>query len=261
MPIISNTYGSLSNQDGIRLIAGLIENDPKYWTDFLESKRVSEILEKALRATCLWGKVTVKDLASAIYIHTVTEDNRWLTSEKENPGAIFSYFAKTVRSLLKSRKFMRSLLGFDPKIDSHIAAIDVAPENNRSLEERLSLDDNKNTGREIARKKVRVFKEIIALVEEKKPDYGELLRRYYLHNEDLREIAIDFMRRGLIKGRRYREDELTEEEIQKAHDNLQNARLARARDKFNDIALSKGFPLLEGKIKKSVFKENNKATL
>ena len=63
------------------------------------------------------------------------------------------------------------------------------------------------------------------------------------------------MKRGLIKGRYYKEEELNEEEIQKAHDNLQNSRLARARDKFNEIALTKDFPLLEGKIKKSMFKE------
>ena len=106
-----------------------------------------------------------------------------------------------------------------------------------------------------------MFEEIIDLVEEKKPDYGELLKRYYLLHEDLVTITIDYMRRGLIKGRRYTEEELTKEEIKKAHDNLQNARLPRARDKFNEIALSKGFPLLEGKIKKSMFKEAKKTII
>lgn len=261
MSIINSTYGSVTNEDGIKLIAGLIVNDHDIWEEFLESKRVVEILMRALRATCLWGKVTVQDLASAIYIHTVTEDNRWITSEKQNPGAIFDYFAKTVRSLLKSRKFMRSLLGFDPMIDKHSEAIDVAPENNRSLEERMSDQDEEDVNREIARKKVQVFEEIIALVGEKKADYGELLRRYYVLHEDLHVIAIDFMRRGLIKGRRYKEEELTEVEIKKAFDNLQNARLARARDKFNEIALARNFPLLEGKIKKSMLKETKKANI
>lgn len=252
--MINSAYGPVSSEEGTKLIAGLIENDPEVWEAFLESKRVAVILERALSATCMHGKVTMQDLASAIYIHTVSEDNRWLTSEKKNPGAIFDYFAKTVRSLLKSRKFMRSLLGFDPLIDKHSEAIDVAPENNRSLEERLSDQDNEDANREIARLKVQVFEEIITLVGEKKADYGELLRRYYILQEDLRVIAIDFMRRGLIKGRRFKEEELTEAEIQKAFDNLQNARLARARDKFNEIALSKNFPLFEGKIKKSVLK-------
>lgn len=261
MSISDNTYVSFSNEDGIELISGLIENRPDVWTKFLGDNRVKLILEKALRATCLWGKVNVMDLANAIYLHTVTEDNRWLASDKKNPGAIFDYFAKTVRSLLHRRKFMRSFLGFDPMIDRHSEAIDVAPENNRSLEERLSDQDNEDVGREIARKKVQVFEEIITLVGEKKADYGELLHRYYIQHEDLRAIAIDYMRRGLIKGRRYKEEELTEEEIQKAHDNLQNARLARAREKFNEIALAKDFPLLEGKIKKSMFKETNKANI
>lgn len=261
MSIINSTCGSVTNEEGIKLIAGLIENDHDIWEGFLESKRVVEILMRALRATCLWGKVTVQDLASAIYIYTVTEDNRWLTSEKKNPGAIFDYFAKTVRSLLKSRKFMRSLLGFDPMIDKYSEAIDVAPENNRSLEERLADHDNEDVSREIARKKVQVFEEIIKLVGEKKADYGELLRRYYVLHEDLRAIAIDFMRRGLIKGKRYKEEELNEVEIQKAFDNLQNARLARARDKFNEIALARNFPLLEGKIKKSMFKDTKKASI
>lgn len=261
MLIISNSYGSISNEDGEKLIAGLIDNDPEVWKVFLESERVVTILMRALRATCVYGKVTVQDLASAIYIHTVTDDNRWLTSEKKNPGAIFDYFAKTVRSLLKSRQFMRSLLGFDPKIDSYSEAIDVAPENNRSLEERLSNQEDEDVSREIAREKVQVFEEIISLVGENKTDYSELLRRYYILHEDLHVIAIDFMRRGLIKGRRYKEEELTEVEIQKAFDNLQNARLRRARDKFNEIALSRNFPLLEGKIKKSIFKETKKASI
>lgn len=259
--MINSAYGSVSNEDGTKLIAGLIENDPNVWKEFLESKRISVILEKALRASCVWGKVTVQDFASAIYIYTVDVDNRWLTSEKKNPGAIFDYFAKTVRSLLHSRKFTRSYLGFDPIIDRHSEAIDVASENNRPLEERLFNQEEEDSNREIARKKVQVFEEIITLVGEKKADYGELLRRYYVLHEDLRAIAVDFMRRGLIKGRCYKEEELAEEEIQKAFDNLQNARLARARDKFNEIALSRNFPLLEGKIKKSMFKETKKATI
>ena len=258
MSIINNTNGPVSNEEGAILIAGLIENDPNVWKEFLENKRVVEILMRALRATCVYGKVTVQDLASAIYIHTVAEDNRWLTSEKKNPGAIFDYFAKTVRSLLKSRKFMRSLLGFDPMIDRHSEVIDVAPENNRSLEERLSDQDDEDVSKEIARIKVQVFEEIITLVGEKKTDYGELLRRYYILQEDLRVTARDFMRRGLIKGRRYTEEELTEEEVQKAFNNLQNSRLAHARDKFNEIALSRNFPLLEGKIKKSILKKRNR---
>lgn len=255
MSIKINTNGSFSNEDGINLIAGLTENKPEVWAEFLECERVAIILEYALKGAFLWGKVTVKDLANAIYIYTVTENNRWLTSEKETPGAIFDYFTKTVRSLLHNRKFMRSLIGFDSKVDIFSVPIDVAPENNRSLEERLPCQEDDIISSENARKKVQVFIEIISLVSEKKADYGELLRRYYIDHEDLRKIAIDFMKRGLIKGRYYKEEELNEEEIQKAHDNLQNSRLARARDKFNEIALTKDFPLLEGKIKKSMFKE------
>ena len=172
MSLNNNPYRSFSNEDGLKLIAGLVENDPNIWCVFLESKRVVLILERALRATCVWGKVTVKDLASAIYIYTVTEDNRWLTSEKKNPGAIFDYFSKTVRSLLHNRTFTRVHLGFDPIIDNHSEAIDVAPENNRPLEERLSGQEDEDAGKEIARKKVQVFVDIIMLVSEIKAVYG-----------------------------------------------------------------------------------------
>ena len=92
------------------------------------------------------------------------------------------------------------------------------------------------------------FQKIICDVSEDKPDCGELLERYYLEMEDIRDIAADFLSRGIVKS----SFSDYERALDAAENNLQTRRLNTARAAFNKIADSKGFPFsLNGKVKKS----------
>lgn len=223
-----------------------------------EDPKVKVILATAIRAVNKQKEISVEELTNVLFLEAVTNDRSWITKNLDN---IYSYLKKTVRNFLignSSSAFFKDYFGYDPKFERKGVSIDTPKtDEDRSLEERIPAPDIDSESEQgmTAEEKIESFKHVIKLVTDKKPDYGELLYRYYIDQEKMRDIAIDFLKRGLIGGRRYEEHELTEKIIDDAEKNLQNAKLRRAREKFNEIALSANVNLrLEGKIKKSMLK-------
>ncbi len=227
--------------------------------------KVRIILNTAIRAVNKQKEISVEELANVLFLEAVTNDKSWITKDLDN---VYAYLKTTVRNFLignSSSAFFKDYFGYDPKFERRGVSIDT-PQNDddRSLEERIPAPDIETDSEKgmSPEEKIECFKFLIKLVADKKPDYGELLYRYYIQQEKMRDIAVDFLKRGLIGGRRYEEHELTEKIIDDAEKNLQNAKLKRAREKFNEIALSANVDLrLEGKIKKSILKSIKTATI
>ena len=234
---------SISKEEGQRILDRL-RSEPGYLAEFLISPDVRNILEKAINARNLKERVSVNDFVSAIYIYSA-ENPAWFSKEMDNPGGVYGYFKTTVGRLLTNRKFMRSLMGIDPKIDGNCDSLDAKEDDKLSLGEKLSEKESDNSS-EIAAVKVERFREIVCLVYDKSLKFGELLHRTYINGEKAESIARDFMQRGLI----------TSPDLDSAVKNVQNSLLPRARERFNAIALEKNYDLrLEGKVKKSIIKK------
>jgi len=246
---------TLTREQGQKILDRL-RNDAEYWGEFITSPDVKLILGNAIYATNLQNKITINDFANAIYIYSVTENSRWFTIEMDNPGAIYGYFKKTVKSLLFNRKFMRQLIGIDPSLDPQCESLDVKFDDKLSVGEKLCQKEN-DTSSEIAEQKIQCFKDIVSLMCDKNRKFGELMYRYYLKGEKAETIALDFLQRGYIdaKGQTVN-GKYSEKQLEAAIKNVQNSLLPRARDKFNTLALEMNFELkLEGKIKKSEIKK------
>jgi hypothetical protein len=232
----------ISGEDGQKILERL-QREPEYLAEFLTSPDVKSILEAAIRACSRQNDITVNDFISAIYIFSKSELN-WF-EKIDNPGAVYGYFKKMVRNLLTNRKFMRDLMGIDPKLDGQIDSMDTKEDKDKSLAEKLVEEETENSS-EIETIKVDRFREIVCLVTEKSLKFGELLNRTYLKGEPAESIAVDFLQRGLIISR----------DIESAIKNIQNSLLPRARDRFNAIALEKNYHFrIEGKVKKSIIKK------
>lgn len=266
---------TMTIEDAKKYMSGLQDNShPELWESFLHEDEIRSILKTWLRASCLGADYTVDDLAHAIYLYSITKHNLVPTElekdiEDENgrkkasneSSCLPGYFKVTVKRLLWNPSFLRSSFGVVLHIDLGKARLDETPQNGGAmLSERLPARREQEMAE--AKEDVETFKLIIKLVEEKYPrkPYGELLRRYYLPpREEARIIAIDFLRKGLIRvgDRLFGENDiLTEPIIKAATDNIQNRKLPYARDKFNEIALSYKIDLrLSGKIKKSIIKD------
>ncbi len=240
--------GPFTNEDGKKLIYELT-HDTQAWGRFLADDRVKGILYKAIQHSPLQGRITVNDLGNSVYLYTMAEDASWLTGEKKNPGGILRYFERTVRSLLKTRKFVKNYLGIDIKMD-----VDPLPDNPLPLPE-----EEEDSPAQIAERKVEAFHTIIAKVCDNNMVYGELLYRYYVRLEEIRNIAEDFLHRGLMTTASYDGQSISPQVLDAAANNLQTRKLNAARDIFNTIAEQQDFPYrLEGKIKKTVLKTATK---
>lgn len=235
---------TFTNDDGTKLIYELT-HDMQAWGRFLNDHRVQSILFKAIRHSPLQNRISVNDLGNSVFIYTLAENDTWLTSEKKNPGAIFRYFEKTVRSLMKTRKFVKDYLGIDIKM-----ATDPMPDNPLPLPE-----EDADSSAQIAAGRVDAFQEIIAKVWDSNMVYGELLYRYYVKLDSVRTIAEDFLQRGLMTTANFDGKVISSQALDAAENNVQTRKLNAARALFNKIAEQHDFPYkLEGKIKKSVLK-------
>lgn len=223
-----------SAEDGDHLIHELLYN-PQAWGRFLMETRVRNILSCAIHKHGLKYKVSVDDLGNSFYLYS-QDNNAWLTNDKDS-SKIYSYFSTTLYRLLGNRKFLKEYLGLDIKMPSD------------PLPPVLHIPDSgEESSSSIAAARMEDFQKIICDVSEDKPDCGELLERYYLEMEDIRDIAADFLSRGIVKS----SFSDYERALDAAENNLQTRRLNTARAAFNKIADSKGFPFsLNGKVKKS----------
>lgn len=241
---------------------------PDLWKEFFGRDDIKSILRKAIYASCSQGRIDEKQLAYAIFEYTIVDYN-WVPKELESddPVSFLSYFKKTVRNLLTNRKFMREHFYIDlivqkdvsdeesegkrkrvVKEDDRKIGIDVNPENGRPLADTLPSGNVEK--RAEFKENLDIFKSIVKIVEKKYPKHGELLRRYYQDEEDIHDIARDYLRRGVVsvKGKKWYDDSLwTEDIIEGAVKNLQNSMLPKAREKFDLIAIHLDFDYQFGK--------------
>lgn len=273
----NHTASYMTIEEAREYLEGLHNNSrPELWHQFFELEEIKKILRIAVRASCLRGdfQSLVEEMAHAIYLYSVTEYN-WVPKELRDdlidyktgrertpnePSHLPGYFEQVVLHLIIKRKFMRDYLGVDLKIDAGAKHIDEVPVEGRPLGEKISSDNTRETEIEEAKERIETFIKIVKIVEDRSPKHGELLRRYYIPPQDaMRVIAIDYLRRGVIKvgEKKYGNEEVIPEDVvQHACDNLQNSMLPRACQKFNDVALSKQTNLqLKGKVKKSIIKD------
>ena len=234
----TTTATTLTAEAGKNLVHQLL-NDVNAWGRFLMEARVQGIIFNAILGHGLQGRVSVNDVGNSFFLYSL-ENNDWLTKEK-NPAKVYSYFAVTVHHLLGNRKFMKEYLGIDLKVDAD------------PLPPVLPMEDDGNPGTAIvAAERMDEFRRIICEVSDHKPDLGELLERYYLDMEDIRTIAADFLHRGLVKSSCKDENN----NLAAATNNLQTRKLNAARNAFNDVAQTQGFPYtLNGKVKKSIIRD------
>ena len=240
---------------------------PEPWEAFFGFEDIEGILRKAINATCTQGHITLEDFKFAIFEYTVVGYN-WLAkkSEDHSPEAFRGFIKKVIRGLLVNVTFMRDYFGIRMirekkvdeetgealideitgkkktvvKMDTRSVSIDETPEDGRPLSERLSTESEDQKAD--AKEKLEFFKSIVRSLESnpKYSKFGELLRRYYLLDEEIGVIAVDFLRRGIISVRGWERSckEIPEAIILSAKKNLQNRLLPRAREKFNSKALS-----------------------
>jgi hypothetical protein len=253
---------------------GLQDNSrPELWNSFFQEESIYKRMKIWLNASCLAAHYSIDDLAHALYVHSITvrgliptelkKDIEDETGRKKTPqesSCLPAYFSNTIKHLLWNPGFLLTSFGIPLKLYLKKTSIDEVPEGGTPMSERIPSKREQEIAE--AKEDVNDFKLVIKMVEDRYPNkpYGELLRRYYLPPiEEAREIAIDFLRRGLIKvaNRTFTNDSvLSEEMIEAATDNVQNRKLAYARAKFNEIALSNRIDLrLSGKIKKSILKD------
>lgn len=233
-----------SNEDGARLIHDLL-NSPQAWGKFLYDPLVITILQCVISASPLRNLVSPLDFGHAIFLFTLTEKTTWLSSEKKDPGGIYGYFAKTARSLLKNRRFVKTYLGCDIKMYMDPLPI-VIP---------FSTDDEEESSAIKALRQVEEFQDIVNAVWEKAPTLGELLYRYYCKLDDIQDIARDFLRDNKVSAAGFDGEIITDDVLAAAKNNLQTRKLNLAREAFNQIADARNFPFrLEGKVKKSILK-------
>ena len=208
------------------------------WGRFLMEERVQGIIFNAILYHGLLDKVSINDVGNSFFLYSLENDD-WLTNEKD-PDKVYSYFGTTISHLLGNRKFMKEYMGIDLKINADPLP-PIVP----------IIDDEDLSNSIIAAERMDDFRRIIDKVSKEKPELGELLERYYLDMEDIRDIAADFLRRGLVKTSC--QDE--EKNLDAATNNLQTRKLNAARNIFNEIAHSHGFPYkLNGKVKKSIMR-------
>lgn len=232
-----------SNEDGAKLIHDLLYT-PKAWVDFLNNPFVLIILQCAIYDSPLRNRVSAGDLGHSFYEYTVTENNSWLSNDKNNPGGIYSYFAKTVRSLLHNRRFVKYYLGIDL-----LMTLKPIPDNP------LFPDDEEESSAIKALRHVEEFEEIIEAVWDESPILGELLYRYYIKLDGIQDIAYDFLRDNKMTADGYDGETITADVLNAAKNNLQTRKLNMARGVFNQIASERHFPFrLEGKVKKSIMR-------
>lgn len=246
---------SLSREEGQQLLDGIKTNLNENLSVFLLGPDAQIILSNALRAANLSKRVAIVDFTNSILLWSIS--NRWF-DHIEKPETIYAFFKTTIRRLITKRSFLKQYMGIDPYLDYQTDSLEAKDDGRKSWDERLT-DEETDQSVDIAIQKVSRFQEIVCIVAEKYPKFGELLERYYLKGESPKEIAITFLRKRFIvpKGKESG-DSFSEDQIQAATLNIQNSLLPRARDKFNEAALSKKYDFhLEGKIKKSIIRNIN----
>lgn len=216
-----------------------LQNDKEALGRFLtEDPKVQEILVKCIRAGNLAGRVSKRDVISHLYIEVVRGPMNWLNHDIKD---VYGYLMIVVKRFLflnkySQRSFMKEEYGIDHNIDVHSSSLDATPEDGRKLEERLLIDDSDEAGNDY-KALLEKFKIIVNIIWDKNPVNGELMYRKYIKKEDLREIAEDFLRRGLISS----------VDTEHAYLSLVNRRLPAARDAFDAIAFKMNYKLRFGK--------------
>lgn len=203
-----------------------------------EDPKVQAILVKCIRAGNLTGRVKKEEIISHLFIEVADGPKNWLNHDIKD---IYGYLTTVVKRFLflnkySRRSFMKEEYGIDHNIDEHSSSLDADPEDGRKLEERLLIDDSNEAGNDYTAL-LEQFKTIVKIMGEKNPVNGELMYRKHIEKEDLRDIAEDFLRRGLISSA----------DTEHAYLSLVNRRLPAARDTFDAIALKMNYKLRFGK--------------
>ena len=232
-----------TNEDGAKLIHDLLYS-PKTWGTFLSNPLVVSILKYAIDHSPLRNYATVGDLGQSFFEYTFTENDSWLSKDKKNPGGIYTYLSKTIRSLLNNRHFVKNYLGVD--LLMIMGPIPDYP---------IPIEEEEESSAIKALRQVEEFEEIVNAVWEKSPTLGELLYRYYFKLDDIQDIAHDFLRDNKMTAAGFDGETITDDVLTAAKNNLQTRKLNMAREAFNQIADARNFPFrLEGKVKKSILK-------
>ena len=199
-----------------------------------EDPKVQEILVKCIRAGNLFGRVNKGEIISHLYVEVAEGPKNWLNHDIKD---VYGYLTTVVKRFLFlnkyfQRSFMKEEYGIDNNIDEHSSSLDADPEDGRKLEERLLIDDNDEAGNDY-KVLLEQFKAIVMIIWDKNPVNGELMYRKYIGTEDLRDIAEDFLNRGLISS----------VDTEHAYLSLVNRRLPATRDAFDAIALKMNYKL------------------
>jgi len=244
-----NNY--LTPQQGRELIQKL-KNEPSFWYEFIELPKARQIFKTKMKSCNIaWDRYD--DLVSETYCHLCRDNWRKLDNIEE-PERFWGWFAQVVQfhfwftkdektGEYIPKKALRELIPMgttsrmigiaeSPDEDEQVDTIQVADP--RPLEKDVLWNDYK-------RQFITVLDRMKASSRKSFPLYAEVIERIAVRHEERPEIAIDLLRRGLLKGTVKDDGCYSKEDIIRLRDNLNNNIYRRGREFFNEIALQYRF--------------------
>lgn len=241
----------ITKEEGQSIILKL-KTDPYYWHKFVKLPQAKRIFGAKMVSCCI-RKEYYDDMVMEMFIHLYRND--WAELDKiEYPEKFWGWFSMKVRTYFgfykdkvtgeyHPKRPLRELL--DGGTMYSIDDINATYGEDRMPKYQPKSSDNSDDellGNEYMEQFSQVLNEMRFCGRKSFPVYVEVLERIWLYDEDRTSIAVDLVKRGLVKGPLKREgDTYSEEELIKLRDNLNNNIYRRARDFFIEVALRRNF--------------------
>jgi len=241
----------LTPEEGLELIRKL-KAEPEFWFEFVEMPKTRFIFETKMRS-CNIPKDRYDDLVSETYCH-LCKDNWKKLDGIDDPERFWGWFAKVVQFHFwftkneKTGEYIPKKPLRDLTSIGIVATVINIADNPTDGEEQdfIQIADPRPLEKDILwndykRQFITVLDKMKASSRKSFPLYAEVIERIALKHEERPEIALDLLKRGLLKGTVREDGCYTKEEIIRLRDNLNNNIYRRGREFFDDIALQNRF--------------------
>lgn len=242
----------ITKEAGDALI-GKLKSDPSFWNEFINLPKAKSIFSAKMRSCNIpWDMYD--DLVTETYCHLFKDGWKKL-DEIEEPAKFWGWFAKVVNRHFGFTKnkttgewcaktALKNLLPSVPAEDVLVIDENPADEENRGT---VQVADSRTAESDLLwqdymRQFTTVLDKMKASTRKGFPLYAEVMERIAIRREKRSIIAVDLVRRGLLKGPVKADyGSYTEEEIKHLRDNLNNNIYRRAKNFFNEMALQQRF--------------------
>lgn len=280
--VISRLPSKKEKKKRERIVSLLLDRE-NGWLAFIEDEDIKGCLEYACRASSL--SISPDDYAHALFIAlldlnyaktwaSIVKDGKFRskkTGEWITIDSVSGWMKGQFRMLLSDINFMQYLYG-DPKImyqslstesGVHHSEDDDNDEYNDNSKKAMTCDteisdESVNSTPVVADDdRARQLNQVLGLVE-KHPEVGlkykELIERYFIRHDELKRIAVDFLKKGWITTKNKKDP------VGAVKKTIQNRTVPSARDLFDKIASENGFQcrISDLRRKKNDNKENGK---